>query len=333
MEVKGKSMILAAGLVLFTGAWMLGADPRWVYAREEEYPDSRFISAQGIGPSTTQAEQHAMNGLSLYFKSTVAVQQELISQYNEVVSGGEKFANSGTTMRTASVIRSEAEFRGARFTSPWYNDKTRNWHVLAYIDKEEAQQIYENRIAHNKTWIDSLLAGELEPLQRYQRFKGASLIARMIEEDIRALGELSTTVPRHGDILKYTQNIVAEGKAFRSRLRFTAALEEDRQNRIQRKLLDILEQHGYVAVRNQGDYTITGKLSFEEETLPVGTFIHSGITLQLVNTAGDVLFSYTKSYPRLGSRNVAMAYNIAVREMEKDLEENFITEFNAFIGD
>jgi hypothetical protein len=28
-----------------------------------------------------------------------------------------------------------------------------------------------------------------------------------------------------------------------------------------------------------------------------------------------------------------MAYNIAFREMEKDLEANFIHEFNAFLGD
>jgi ribosomal protein S19E (S16A) len=222
---------------------------------------------------------------------------------------------------------------GAHFTSPWYNDQNRSWYVLAYINKQEAVELYQNRIAANLTMLDIMLTETGEPLQQYQAFKRAASIAQCIEADILGLGQLSDAATEHRETLEYTRRVMADSKTFRSQLRFSAAIEADRQGRVQRKLLDVLEKNGFVAVRSQGDYIITGEIFCDEETLPVGFFIHSGISLQLNNKAGDLLFSYTKNYNRQGSRNLDMAYNIAFREMEKDLEANFIHEFNAFLGD
>jgi hypothetical protein len=286
-----------------------------------------------MGVNQEQAENAALNGLSLYFKSTVAVEQQMLSQYKEVLSGDRKGVDRETRMSTASVIHSEAEFRGAHFTPPWYNDQNRNWYVLAYINKQEAAELYQNRIAANLTMMETALQQSGEPLQQYQAFKQAASLAQVIEADILGLAELSDAGAAYRETLEYTRNVMANSKAFRSQLRFSAAIAADRQGRIQRKLLDVLEKNSYVTVRSQGDYIITGEIFCDEEKLLAGFFIHSGISLQLSNRAGKLLFSYTKNYPRWGSRNQDMAYNIAFREMEKDLEANFIKEFNAFLGD
>lgn len=328
-----KNMMVILALIVETGIVAAGPEPRWVRFRDQEYPDARFISSLGMGTSQKDAENAAMNGLSLYFKSTVAVEQKMLSQYNEVVSGDRKGVDRQTRMNTTSVIRSAAEFRGAHFTDPWYNEQNRNWYVLAYINKQEAAELYQNRITANLIMMETTLMEIGEPLQQYQAFKRAASIAQFIEEDIRGLGELSDAVSQYRETLEYTRKIMANSMTFRSQLRFSAAIEKDRQGRIQRKLLDVLEKNGYVAVRNQGDYAITGEIFCAEETLSAGVFIHSGISLQINNGAGNLLFSYTKNYPRYGARNQDMAYNIAFREIEKDLEANFITEFNAFLGD
>ncbi|MDR3116161.1 MAG: hypothetical protein LBU25_11665 [Treponema sp.] len=329
----GKNMMLILGLVTGLRVFAVGPEPRWVRFREQEYPDSRFISAMGMGTGDEEAKNAAMKGLSLYFKSTVSVQQELLDRYNEVVSGSQKQAVKQTAMSNQVRIASQAEFLGAHFTSPWYNDQNRNWYVLAYINKQEAAELYQNRIATNLTMLETMLKETGDPLQQYQTFKRAASIAQCIEADILGLGELSDAGTEYRETLEYTRNIMADSRTFRSKLRFSAAIEADPQGRIQRKLLDVLEKSGYVAVRNQGDYAITGEISCNEEHFPAGVFIHSGITLQLSSKAGDLLFSYTKNYERQGARNRDMAYTIAFREIEKDLEANFIHEFNAFLGD
>jgi hypothetical protein len=328
-----KNMMVILVLIAGTGILAAGPEPRWVRFRDQEYPDARFISSLGMGANQKEAENAAMNGLSLFFKSTVAVEQKMLSQYNEVVSGDRKGVDRQTSMNTTSVIRSAAEFRGARFTEPWYNEQNRNWYVLAYINKQEAAELYQNRIAANLIMMETTLAEIGEPLHQYQAFKRAASLAQFIETDIRGLGELSEAATQYRETLEYTRKIMVDSRTFRSQLRFSAAIEADRQGRIQRKLLDVLEKNGYVAVRNQGDYIITGEVFCSEEPLPAGIFIHSGISLQINNGTGNLLFSYTKNYPRYGARNQDMAYNIAFREIEKDLEANFITEFNAFLGD
>ena len=328
-----KNMLLILTIVAGTRLLAAGPEPRWVRFREQEYPDSRFISALGMGKGDEEAKNAAMNGLALYFKSTVSVQQQILTQYNEVVSGTQKKTEKDTAMSNQVQIASQAEFLGAHFTSPWYNEQNRNWYVLAYINKQEAVELYQNRISANLTMLETMLTETKEPLQQYQAFKRAASIARCIEADILGLGELSDASTAHRETLEYTRKVMADSRAFRSQLRFSAAIEADPQGRIQRKLLDVLEQNGYVAVRNQGDYTITGEIFCDEETFPKAFFIHSGISLQLSNRAGDLLFSYTKNYERQGARSLNMAYNIAFREMEKDLEANFILAFNAFLGD
>jgi hypothetical protein len=322
-------------LALLAGSYLMaaGPEPRWVRSRELEYPDSRYISALGMGKGDEEAKNAALSGLALYFKSSVSVQQQLIARYNEVVSGNQKTLAKESSMASVATIHSQAEFLGAHFTSPWYNEQNRSWYVLAYINKQEAAELYQNRIATNLTMMESTLKQAGEPLQQYQAFKQAASIAQFIEADILGLGELSDAVTEYREMLEYTRKVMVNSTAFRSQLRFSAAIEQDRQGRIQRKLLDVLEKNGYVTARSQGDYTISGEIFCDEERLPAGVFIHSGISLQLSNRAGTLLFSYTKNYPRWGARNQDMAYNIAFREMEKDLEANFIREFNAFLGD
>jgi hypothetical protein len=238
-------------------------------------------------------------------------------------------------MDSASKISSHADFMGAHLTSPWYNDRNRSWYVLAYINKQEAAELYQNRIRTNRMIMEILLEDEGESLLHYQALKKAVSVGQMIEADIKGLGNISATgSDTYEEILREIQRIIAESKEFRSRLRFSAAIKEDRQGRVERKILDVLEKNGYVTMRSRGDYLLSGEVFCSEETLAAGLFIHSGISLQLTNSAGDLLFSYTRNYPRVGARgDQNMAYNIAFREIEKDLEANFIREFNAFLGD
>ncbi|MDR2634147.1 MAG: LPP20 family lipoprotein [Treponema sp.] len=322
-------------LALLAGSYLMaaGPEPRWVRSRELEYPDSRYISALGMGKDEEEAKNAALSGLALYFGTTIEVQQGMISRYNEFVSGNQKSIETGTVMDSAVKIHSQADFMGARLTSPWHNDQNRSWYILAYISKQEAAELYHKRINTNRMLMESFLEHEGEPLRHYQELKRAVSLTEMIESDITGLGNISPAGSEYREILRYIQRLKEESRQFRAQLRFSAAIEGDRQGRVLRKLLDVMEKGGYVTVRSQGDYLFSGEVFCDEETLPVGVFINAGIHVELKNSLEEQFFSYTKNYPRVGSRNQNMAYNIVFREIEKDLETNFIKEFNAFLGD
>jgi hypothetical protein len=108
----------------------------------------------------------------------------------------------------------------------------------------------------------------------------------------------------------------------------------DRQNSIKRKLSELLAKNAYTVSRNRTQYTVSAEVSFEEQAASNGIqIVRSGININLLNADGDVLFSYDKNIDKEGHRTLEGAYRISVVSLERDLENNFITEFNAFLGD
>jgi hypothetical protein len=288
-----------------------------------------------MGTTQEAAKAMALSEIALFFKSTVSVQNELLTRYNETVSGKNKQTNKDSFMKNQAVITSEAEFRGVRFTPSWFNEQNGNWVVLGYIDRQEANQTYLNRIETNRAVLDSLLAmgeTETELLYKTEYLRDAVAIAKIIEEDVRALSEVLNSPGQFTEVLAYARQASASFNSNRTKITFDVRIDEDRDDRIQRKLFGVLEKNNYICVPRRSVYTISGSITTTEETLPAGFFVRPGITLQLSNSNGTVLYSYSKNYSRKGSKSWEAAYGLAFKAIEDDLEHNFIQEFNAFMG-
>ena len=338
-------MLFFISLVSFAFAQV----PSWLQNKERDFPTSRFISAIGLGVTRGNAEIDAMRGIALFFKSSLVSEQELIKLYEQISLNIARNKSIQETRRQTILnqtvgIRTEVELRGIRFTSHYYNEGNRMWTVLVYIDKQEAERIYQNRIVANRSVITSLVSlyeEEIELLYKYVYLRIAESIAQLIEEDIRALAYISSARPSI-EIMEYIQRIIALVNQARSQIVFNVTITGDRNNRISRKISELLGKQKYIASPNSIVYThtILGNISFVEETISApgaftritGIGVHSGISLQLVNKEGLHLFPYNRNYPRAAELNKEAAYNVAFRDIEEDLEKNFITEFNAFIG-
>ncbi|MDR1074383.1 MAG: hypothetical protein LBL45_12070 [Treponema sp.] len=309
--------------------------PLWYRDKTAEYPDSRFIAEMGMGDTLDAAKTMALSGIAMFFKTSIRAQNELFTEYNESVSGKGKQTNRNSFMRNQAVIASEAEFRGVHFASPWYNEQSGTWVVLGYIDREEALQIYRNRIESNHILIQTLFAvyeQEEELLYKVEYLRGAVAIAKIIEEDIRALSEVLNSPGQFVEVLAYTREAVAAYNAYRTKITFDVHIDEDRDGRIGRKLFSILEGAGYICDSRNAAYTIYGTITTSEETLPAGYFVRAGITLQLFGGNGAVLYSYSKNYSRKGAKSWETAYGLAFKVIEDELSRNFINEFSAFVG-
>ncbi|MDR3116000.1 MAG: hypothetical protein LBU25_10840 [Treponema sp.] len=311
------------------------AVPSWYPDPNRVYPKSQYISALGIGSNEREAKAAAMSDIALYFKSSIQVENDLILHYNQVMEG--KYLQESRKIEEKNVTRinSMAEFRGIRFTVPWYNETDKEWFIVGYIDKEESLEIWKKRIDVNRMFIDTLIAQgnqQEESLFRYRYIRQAFLLAQIMEADIRACGEIVNSIGQFAEILEFTQRIIAEYHNFRVHLTFDIHIQGDRESGVQLKLGELLEKHGYTVVMQDPRYRIVGEITGYEQTLPAGLFVRIGATLRLINQGGRVLHSFTIPVARKGSRvDWDGAYREGFRYLEDYLEKNTIGELAACI--
>jgi hypothetical protein len=302
---------------------------------DTDFPETRFISAVGMGTTQKEAENNALSQISYYFHTTVQAEERLVKSVVQIGSDTTRQMGMSADIKVGSA----SEFRGIRFSDPWFVDRNRTWYIRGYIDKEEARLLYQNRIEANQNMLDFLVntgheTGDL--LTEYSYLRDAVAIAALLEADIEGLHLLEDTnwtMPDYSTLRAAIFRIKTVRNEFLPRITFDAQIEGDRQGRIQRKLLQILEQNRYIASPGKAVYTFVGEITATEEELPAGLFVRTGITLRLVDTEGREVFSYNANYSRRGARTWDMAYNAAFRFMESELEAQFIGKFNAFIGD
>jgi hypothetical protein len=311
--------------------------PSWYFDKGKSYPDLSFITATGEGKTRAEAETAAVAQISLYFNTSTEVRNEAIRQFNQSVTNNTTDFSKKTYITESVVIKSEEEFLGVRFAAPWQDQRRGVWTALAYINREEAAQIYDSKIAANMAVINSLAtdaSGDAEPLYVVSLLARAQGICDLVEEYIKAAAVVDTqSTHKHKEDSAKIQEIRSNYRSERDSLRFTVAVTSpENSGRIERKLNDLFEDSGYVTTPSGGMYTVNVKLTGNEVINDAGNFVTLGLVVR-IERAGNIIFSYSKNYDRFGHRtSMSTAYTRALYPVEEDLEENFMQKFTAMLG-
>lgn len=323
---------------LFLTAALLPAQaPSWYLDKEAAYPASFYIAAVGEGKSRIEAETAAVAGLSLFFNTTTEVRNQAIREFNEALSNGTTDFSQKTYISENAVVRSEEEFLGVRFADPWNDPRRGTWAALAYIDRQEAAGIYASKITANMAAINSLAddsAGETEALYACSLLNRAARIGDLTEEYIKAAAVVDPrNAAKYAADLTKIHEVRSAYRTRRTGLTFVVGVTSpENSGRLERKLQGLLEREGYAVTPRNPLYRVSAVLSAEEGTNMAGYFVRPGITIR-VERGDRTFFSYGKNYSRFTSTaNTAGAYNRAFMTIERDLEENFITQFSAMLG-
>ena len=338
-EILGKPLLFSL-LLAFLSLWPLAAQsgaPSWLFDKERSYPRQSFITGTGEGKTRAEAETAAAAQISLFFNTSTEVRNEAIKQFNQSVTNNTTDFSKKTYITESAVIKSEEEFLGVRFADPWQDARRGVWAALAYINREEAMQIYDSKIATNMAIINSLAAdagAEAETLYAVSLLGRAQGLCDLAEEYIKTVAAVDTkSTQKHAEDSAKIQEVRSNYRAKRDSLRFTIVVTSpENSGRIERKLNKLFEDKGYVTAPSDGMYTVNAKLTGNEIAGDSGNFVMLGIVVR-VERAGKTLFSYSKNYDRVGNRNsMSTAYTRALYPVEEDLEENFMTKFTAMLG-
>jgi hypothetical protein len=325
-------MVLPAGLSLFAQ----NTAPPWYMDKELQYPSRSYIAAVGEGKSRADAEAAAVANVSLFFNTRADVRNEAIREFNEAVTNNTTAFSGKTYTRESAVIRSQTEFLGIRFASPWQDSKTGQWAALAYIERREAAGIYESRISANMASINALAQDadqEKEVFYICALLSKAITIGNLTEELVKiAVMVDSGTREKYASIPVQIGNLRTKYRSLRDSLSFgIQASGADDSGRIELTLRELFEQQGFVINSRNPMYQASVKLNMNEEKGTEYFFMRPGLTVS-VERSGKTLFSYSKNYPRSSHTTLEGAYNRGIIAVEKDLKENFIKQLTASIG-
>lgn len=143
--------------------------PEWVLNCENVYPPENFFSAEGTGKSAEEAKNIALTNLSYFFKTSVTSARDVkFKTYLDSSEGHSTLKKEGE-VSGSSKIDVSADLNSVEFTQPWRNRKTKEWHCLAFIERESLWKQYEPELcASRNSFMDFFFKAEKagEPFEK-----------------------------------------------------------------------------------------------------------------------------------------------------------------------
>ena len=305
--------------------------PDWYEHKEIVYPSEFYISAIGEGLTKEEAEINAIAQISLYFNTTTAVSNELVKKYSEVESENYYDFYSSTQIQEKSNISSNAEFFGVQFDNYFYLDG--KYYTLAYIERSSAFDVYNQRIKINTAKLENLLLVAEDynnPILGIYAAEKGVVIAEVTSE----LLKMARIVKKVNDSYfleteNFIQRIYSALEICKQNLVFTLTVENDYEDMVYLTLSDLLENNGYNLSKTDGVCSVFVTVTVDKEENSAGIFLYCGISVEGKTGTGETFFSYSRSFPKKGAKQESFAYKRAFQEIQKELNETFIQEFNA----
>lgn len=304
--------------------------PDWYLHQDVVYPSERFITAVGEGSNRNQAENAALATISLYFQTSTDVCNNMIKRFNEREGNGTYSFSKGTQIVEKARITSQSEFFGVQFAQGFTVDK--KFTTLAYIDRDEAFLVYNQRIDVNVNILRSLLliAEDFNnPIFGVEAVSQGLSVAEITEQLVkmaRIVKKVDTTYFKEAESM--CERIRSAYQICKSNLIFQIKVENDYEDMVSRTLSDLLEDNGYSVSKTNGICTLPVTVTVEREDLPAGVFLWCGIVVNIATGDGDDIFSYSRNFQKKGAKSEQMAYRRAYQEIQKELQATFMQEFS-----
>jgi hypothetical protein len=153
------------------------ARPDWAAAPaavRRVFPDSEYLAQRGRGPAREAAETNAAGELARFISSQITANRG----YRITTSGNTESINT----QDEAWVQSQMRLFGVRYAEDAYYDKAaREWHTVAWIERDEAWKIYEPGFKRQADALDALFTAaenERDPFKKALRFAAAERFSR-----------------------------------------------------------------------------------------------------------------------------------------------------------
>ncbi|MDR1443475.1 MAG: LPP20 family lipoprotein [Treponema sp.] len=319
-ELRGRFVFL---FVFCTNLVFAQEAPRWVTRQAAVYPPDKYLTGTGEGRTEEEARIRALAQISRFFQTTVNDTQGLFYSYRETLPGPEEKISTSQQ----SVVTSEADFFGVRFAETYF-EKNGTARSLAYIDREEAPEVYDLRIAACLTQVSEILnryENSPHPMAAIKRLQAARESA-VLAETLAGIAVLINpgAADHYRGITAILPRVDAAIDASRVRLTAGVSINDERFRSLAHYAAEAVKNEGFAITGNGGVYTLEIIVTPNESKTANNFIVQPEIAAVFKTADGSPVASWYKAYAAVRHPHSTDA---AVSRVLHTIEHNFNAEF------
>lgn len=331
-----KKIILALVAVILSGCATAGGKtdtgrPGHGSGGPPFYPESEYLTAEGIGQSEPEARQRALSELSRIFEARVVsdTTDAMLSVYKR--KGRKESEDFAQKVESKIRVTSDVAFEGVRTEDTWVSEQDRMVHALAVLNRAEAGEAWSAKILDldNRVGAELRAAGEigssLARFRAYRRVENFWLERALYESRLRVIGVPS---PRPD----YNMGAVLEEAAvIRSNLTLFIDVEGDQGDLFRGGLESSLTSAGFrfVPDRDRANVILGGHMTVSMLDLdnPGWFFARAEAEVSLTDTATGERVGSISNKSRASHVDFREASRKAVRKLTGVIAEELLLLF------
>ena len=317
--------IISLLILTFLSSAFCFASPKWITDLEKVFPSEKYIRAIGEAGSETAAKKAAVSAVAEYFNQEISTQTFVAQSIHKDNSDYQEMADIAQKV----VSTSGASLFAVEYTSSFYDKRSQKYFVCAYLERSTAWKIISQKVdvamaAYKETVRD--VESQTEPLAKIIMLNKAEKIF----EDFFALYRTALVIyPNKCDgmttFAKTALADLAQLDLLKNQSAITITTTGDKQNRIQTKLASILSANGLLAASQNGSYTLSANIFWNESEFN-GVY-SSYPQIQIIITNGTKnISSYSGQCEKTSAYNYDSMTRSAIFSLEELLEDHFFSE-------
>jgi len=287
------------------------------------FSSSAYIAVRGYGQDAVSAEHNALAGVSRYFSSRISVNT---AEKTLVTDHGSK-----SRLEDVTRILSDTTLFAVRYTKARFNKEQKNYEVIAYINREEAWQIYAPKVQQAAEAFSGLYAmGK----QQNSDFRQALFLLQARElalsSDLRSMLQFAyalypESITIFADVQENLDTLPILLKNAQAQYTVQVHCIDDDTSQITAAVREILTDLGFSVTADQqaARYVCTLDLTKHKKELPAGIFFTPSLTITIFENQRTPLFSYSKTWNRIGASTESAAqqrmFHAVITELRNSL--------------
>ena len=286
-----------------------------------------YISQTGYGGTKESAQNNALSALSNFFQMKISVSEvEHTQMTNDEVD---------SSITEEVFVQSQTELFAVHYTKPKYDKKQKIYEVTAYIDREEAWQIYEPKIQDCVSSFESFYFNANSKTDSFLKMAGLSkaYVNARQNELSKKLDFAQILSPDQAAQFDATRNHLSEIEASVHKLAkqcsFFILCENDFDETVLRAVGEFLSKFGIVIGDKKSEYLCSVKIIENKQALPAGTFYSPSFSLK-ISCVDEVLFSSEGQLKKIGAKNGDVAKQRAYQAIAQSIQDTLKKELIPF---
>jgi len=148
----------------------------------KEYPSSKYLTAEGIGQSESEARERAKAELSNIFEAKVS--SEVINRVRSVINSKEEESVTRDDEQNIRVL-SSVDLKGMEIGKVWHDNKQGNYHALAVLNRRKAREEWQGKVDDIDSRIEAILESIESLKSQFSRLQSLKKARRLwLEKEI-----------------------------------------------------------------------------------------------------------------------------------------------------